>query len=186
MNKPSGVTLLELIIAISLLGVVALAFTSIQSFSQYHAIGSDRRAKVQNELSFILGDMAKNVQRASGDYNNPPIQAVTNGFRVRVDLNALPTPSNYADDTWYSYVLSGNTLSRNGEVLSTRVVGGVNTNYPASAPANTGFHYGLPDAGMTSIAVMLRGRYYPANTVNIDNPETMMGSRFSTTSSASK
>jgi Tfp pilus assembly protein PilV len=186
MNRRLGVTLLELTIAVSLLGVIALALTSIQSFSQYHAIGSDRRAKVQNELSFVLEHIAKNVQRATGDYNNPPIQAITNGFRVRVDDNATPTPSTYTDDTWYSYVLSGYSLSCNGEVLSTRIVSGVNSNYPTVSPANTGFNYGLPDSGMTSISVMLRGRYYPADSVNIDNPETMMGSRFSTASSASK
>ena len=186
MNRRTGITLLELIIAISLLGVVALAFTSIQSFSQYHAIGSDRRAKVQNELSFVLEHIAKNVQRASGDYTHPPIQSIANGFRVRVDVNVTPTPSTYADDTWYSYVLSGNSLSCNSEVLSTRIVSGVNTNYPTSAPAGNGFNFGLPDAGMTSIAVMLRGRYFPGNAVSIDNPETMMGSRFSTASSASK
>ena len=186
MNRRTGITLLELIIAISLLGVLALAFTSIQSFSQYHAIGSDRRAKVQNELSFVLEHIAKNIQRASGDYNNPPIQTVANGFRVRVDVNTTPTPSTYADDTWYNYVLSGNTLSCNGEVLTTRLVSGTNSNYPTSAPAGRGFNFGLPDGGMTCLALMLRGRYFPANAVNIDNPETMMGSRFCTASSASK
>ncbi len=186
MNKRTGITLIELIIAISLLGVIALAFTSIQSFSQYHAIGSDHRAKVQNELSYALEHIAKNVQRAAGDYHKPPIELVANGFRVRVDDRATPVPGDYNNDTWYSYVLSGNSLSCNGEVLSTRVVSGVNNNYPTSAPANTGFNFGLPDSGMTCVAIMLRGRYYPANSVNIDNPEAMMGSRFCSVSSSSK
>jgi len=178
MKNKSAITLLELIIAISLLGVVALAFTSIQNFARYHAIGSERRAKVQNELSFVLQHIAKNVQRATGDSSHQPIVLVSNGFGVRVDTNSPPTPSNYSDDTWYNYTLNGNTISCNTESLSAYIVSNANSNYPASAPTDNGFNYGLAVSGMPCVAVMLRGRYLPGSTANIDNPETTMGSRF--------
>ena len=185
MKRNSAITLLELIIAISLLGVVALGFTSIQNFARYHAIGSERRAKVQNELSFVLQHISKNIQRATGDGNNPPIAALANGFRVRVDANPTPTPANYGDDTWYNYTLSGNTFYCNGEALSAYIVSGVNSSYPASEPANVGFNYGLLDSGVPCVAVMLRGRYSPSSAVNADNPEITMGSRFCSVSASS-
>jgi Tfp pilus assembly protein PilW len=66
-----SVTLLELLIAIVLLSVVVLGFVSIDTFSRYHILTSDRRAKVQNEVSFVLGHMTKNISKGIGDANQP-------------------------------------------------------------------------------------------------------------------
>lgn len=62
-----SVTLIELLIAISLLGILALAFTSIDLFSRYHVLTADRRTQVQNEASFVLEHMSKEVVKAIGN-----------------------------------------------------------------------------------------------------------------------
>ncbi|MFC1804236.1 PilW family protein [Candidatus Omnitrophota bacterium] len=70
MKKPSkkrGVTLFELLVAITLISLVILAFSSIDTFSRFHVLTSERRAKVQNDASYILEHMAQSIGRAIGN-----------------------------------------------------------------------------------------------------------------------
>jgi prepilin-type N-terminal cleavage/methylation domain-containing protein len=62
-----GVTLPELIIALVLISVVVMGIFSIDLFSRYQVSTSDRRAKVQNEVSYVLEHMSKQVARAIGN-----------------------------------------------------------------------------------------------------------------------
>lgn len=62
-----SITLIELLIAVSLLSVIVLAFMSIDVFSRYHVSGSDIRIRLQNEVSLILDHMAKNIGRSIGN-----------------------------------------------------------------------------------------------------------------------
>lgn len=56
-----SVTLLELLIAIVLLSVIVLGLTSIDIFSRHHVVDADRRAKLQNEIYFLMEHMTRNV-----------------------------------------------------------------------------------------------------------------------------
>jgi prepilin-type N-terminal cleavage/methylation domain-containing protein len=119
-HSKKSFTLLELIIAIILLGILALGFTSIDLFARRHAVTADQRARLQNEVSLTLEHMAKNIINAVGNRGNPPLQRVANvcgsGFVVRLDVpvrvgpNTLLTPSDYQDDLLVYYLLSGNNL----------------------------------------------------------------------------
>jgi Tfp pilus assembly protein PilW len=126
MNKRlSGVTLIELIVAVILLSVIILAVMSIDTFGRYHLIGSDRRSRLQNKVAYALEHMQKNIALATGNFSLPTIQSITNGFRVRVDphflapavyLNELApntslTASIYPMYTWVSYVLNSTPLN---------------------------------------------------------------------------
>ncbi len=95
-----SVTLIELLIAVSIFAVIAMGFSSISTFSQYHVITSDRRAKLQNEASYVLEDMAKNLTGTGSSggaignvvsSTNYPVQAITispnSGIAIRVDSN---------------------------------------------------------------------------------------------------
>ncbi len=91
-----SVTLIELLIAVSIFAVIAMGFSSISTFSQYHVITSDRRAKLQNEASYVLEDMAKNLTGTGSSggaignvasSTNYPVQAITGGIAIRVDSN---------------------------------------------------------------------------------------------------
>jgi len=70
MTRPTnrnGVSLLELLIAVALISVIILAVTSIDMFGRRQALDSDRRAKLQNEITFILEDMTKKISKAAGN-----------------------------------------------------------------------------------------------------------------------
>jgi len=106
-----SVTLIELLMCVVLLGMVVLAFFSIDSFGRYHLITSEKRAKVQIEASYTLEHMVKYIGFAIGDTDNYPVTLGSNILRVWVDSNEngqLDPPS----DKWvaYEYVPGNHTM----------------------------------------------------------------------------
>jgi len=92
-------TLIELLIVVVLLSLISLGFFNLHRFSQDQVFQADRRAKVQNEISFILEHMTKHVKGtawhggAIGDMNNLPITLVAGGggvtqIQIRTDWNS--------------------------------------------------------------------------------------------------
>ncbi|MDD5690964.1 MAG: hypothetical protein PHC37_04640 [Candidatus Omnitrophica bacterium] len=199
-NRESGINLIELIVAIVLMSLVLLGFFSIELFSRHHVISTDRRAKVQNEISYAIEHMGKYVQRANGNltrraiqYYPGPSSAGATGFRVYVDLHNPQTSSNFADDGWIDYTLSSNTLiatctpnggscpfttpenltspSPYGKILS----GVVADNTMPQTPSN-GFYIRITNQG-TAVDVGLAGRYNPALADTPENPQISMKTR---------
>jgi len=80
LNK--SVSLIELLIAIALLSVIVIGFSSIDSFSRYHLLTSERRAKLQNEVSYCLEHMSKNISRAIG---NERVNGAKSVIKIRSD-----------------------------------------------------------------------------------------------------
>lgn len=76
-----SVTLIELTIALCILGILVLAFTSIDLFSRYHVRDAEFRAELQNEISSILDHICKTAVNAIGDVANPAkgVVAAING-----------------------------------------------------------------------------------------------------------
>jgi hypothetical protein len=72
-----SITLMELLIAIVLMTLIVLAFANIDLFSRFHVLTADRRAKVQNEVSYVLEHMTKEIGKAIGDINNPAVDTTT-------------------------------------------------------------------------------------------------------------
>lgn len=188
-KKICGVTLIELIIAIALMGMLILGFYSIDLFSRYHVVSSDKRAKLQNEISYAIEHMSKYVQQANGNLSRNAIQSLPAGFRVYIDLRNPQTPSLLTDDGWIDYTLSSNTLTAtcfaNGgtcpftpvtENLTDRIIAGVasSTVMPES-PVN-GFYVNITDQGM-AVDIGLVGRHNPAVALSQDNPQVSMKTR---------
>ncbi|MBM3245514.1 MAG: type II secretion system protein [Candidatus Omnitrophica bacterium] len=197
MSKKS-VTLLELLIAMVLLGVVVLTFASIENFGRFHTINASKRAKVQNEVTFTLEHIGKNMRRAVGDINNPPIQRLADGVRIRIDANTPATPGIFTDDVFFDYRLSANTLNfscipagdprcPSDEALSGKIVSGVSF-FLSPNPAS-GLSLNIVDPGPnggSGLEIILLGRYDPASAASVDNPQVMLKSRFHTYSTAFK
>jgi len=82
-------SLLELLIAIILVSLVAVGFTSIDLFSRHHVLSSDRLAKLQNELSYILEHMNKEISGAIGDTEHASVTIEDSKMRIRFysDIN---------------------------------------------------------------------------------------------------
>ncbi|MCD6228847.1 MAG: hypothetical protein J7K17_05170 [Candidatus Omnitrophica bacterium] len=101
-----SITLVELIIAISLLGVILLGVTAFDVASRYFLKSNERKSQIVNELTFILEHLSKNINQAVGDISNPGIVKVEQNSRVLLHLrqDVLRTPNDYSDDLWVTYV----------------------------------------------------------------------------------
>ena len=88
-----------MLIVVVLLSLISLGFFNLHIFSQEQVFQADKRAKVQNEVSFILEHMTKAVKGtafhggAIGDWNNPPITLLMDltgavrEIQIRTDWN---------------------------------------------------------------------------------------------------
>ena len=191
----TGVTLLELLISIALLALIVYGVGSINLFSNYHIISSDRRMKLQNELSFCLEHMSKNISRGVGTFTQPPLEQLgTTGFRVRIDPNG--TPADLTDDLWVEYSLAASTSKLSchyaaagvhpptipgDEILSDNhlmqgVVYGVMPDDPGNSPS--GMYINLTD-NYTVVEVGLIARQDPSPSQNesLNNPQAQMKMR---------
>jgi len=102
-RRNHAVTLIELIIAIVLMSLVVLGLANIDFFSHFHVITSERRAKVQNEVSYALEHMAKEISKAIGDTNNPPAVIDESNRRVKVYIDYNQTGQIDSGDRWIAY-----------------------------------------------------------------------------------
>ncbi|MCM8789927.1 MAG: hypothetical protein NC916_02780 [Candidatus Omnitrophica bacterium] len=106
-----AITLLELVIAISLLAVIALGMASVEIFSRYYLESADRVSIVQNELSYLLDYMAKIIGvgvfgGAIGDINNPPLQIGRypgNGYILKAFVDRNRNGQRDASDFWVGF-----------------------------------------------------------------------------------
>lgn len=181
-----GFTLIELLISICLLAVMVLGFSSINLFTNFQVISSDRRAKLQNEASLALEHMAKQMSQAIGDKNNLPYQFYVDNLGIRVRQDTYPSGGGNgkvdlgaSGDTWVGYRHEGNSVlyyendpdgSHSGTVwtVSNRIV-----------TASDGLTIEIPkDAGsndmINEFAITVKARWDPVTAISVDNPEVIL------------
>lgn len=113
-----SLTLIELLIAVSLLAVMVLGIANIDIFSRFQLVTADRRVKLQNDLSLCLEHMVKNLSNAIGNEallgaNSSvfiwPNSTNTAVLSVFTDTNGNGTMEAGAGDYWMGYIFnSGN------------------------------------------------------------------------------
>lgn len=116
-RKLSSITLLELLIAILLLSIIVLGLGNIDLFSRSHVISSDRRAKIDNEISLALAHMGKEIAKAIGnEISNGADRVVdlsnigTNpAIKVYIDANGNGQRDAEGTDRWIAYRFTGAT-----------------------------------------------------------------------------
>jgi len=172
-----SLTLFELIIAISLLSVLILAFSSMELFSRRHVLTLDRQAQLQNEASFALEHMRKNIVMAIGNMSDTPMRFYPDnrGIRIRID----DTPANGrvdATDTWIGYRHVGSQIlflpndpppggpSPNSVVIANHIL----TTDPG------GLTIVMPAINQLNITVEARWVPNPATPVSLDNPTVIL------------
>jgi hypothetical protein len=66
-NNKNAVTLIELMLGIAFLSVVVLSIGSLSYFSNFQAMNTDRRARLQNLVSITVEHMQKEISKAAGN-----------------------------------------------------------------------------------------------------------------------
>ena len=192
-----SLTLIELMIAVSLLSVLVLAFSGLELFSRRQVVTVDRQVVMQNEASLAFDHMSKYVQQGVGNPGNTARQAlrgISEGFSVFIEPTPA-TPINPLDDLRLDYFLTGNTLTCrvtdpdtgvviSNEILATHILSGVVSGLMPANPTN-GFYINITDDG-SMVEIGLVARWLPANPVGIDNPQAVLNGRFYTRSSAAR
>jgi len=173
-----------------IMSTMILSFYSLETFSHEKVLSADRRAKVQNALSYSLDYMSRMILEANGTKSNPAIKlypdvGTKTGFQVRVDLNDPQTPTVLSDDEWVYFTLSGNELSVGGstlpvEVLTNKIVANFVENDVLPADPTDGF-YVLIDSLGNYVDIGLVGRFYPDQAPTLEtqltNPQVEMKTR---------
>ena len=174
-----SVTLLELLLAVALMSLVVLGFTSIDIFSRQNVVASDRRARIQNTVAFCMAHMSKYIGNAMGSKNNPPLTVPDtvngeSGIKIRVDTNnngrldasTLDKQIAYSyNSTTYQLKFYGNftDASTTSEILSDKIV----TDLSAT---NIGYNNAT-----NYVTVKITGRWTPSDAnVTPENPEVTM------------
>lgn len=134
MREPQikAVSIFELLISIILLSVIVLALASIDLFSRHHVITSDQRARLQNQVYYVVEHMSREISGAIGNENvygaNTVIDQQTPSgsdehARVRIYVDASgdgvrQPPSDHpnptaTDDHWIAYLFYDNSATTN-------------------------------------------------------------------------
>lgn len=107
MRKKTGFTLVELIISISLVGMIILSITAIDLASRRFINTANYAAQVQSEIGPVLERMAKDISQAygyTGTGNSGITLTGTTQITIRQLDNASPhTYANFADDPGIRY-----------------------------------------------------------------------------------
>jgi len=179
LNQNKSLSLMELIIALALMGLIILGINSINIFSLNHLLTADRRAKVQNEVSYVLECMTKEISRAIGNSancpTNCPVSVLNMGTDIvlsaRIDANKNGQSDSYPIDYdivyWFDNTAHTidycNNSSGAGNVQCTETLSQTITSFnPTYNKANN------------YVGVAITGRWDPNQAVSPDNPEVSM------------
>lgn len=118
-----SVTLVELIISIALLGIIVLGASAFHLASERFLSSSDKKTQVLNELTFILQHLHKNILTATGTVDSPGL--VDSGSQLQITQ-----PSGTVT---YTFDVANNTISFEGENLTTKFVESAGYNFSFEA-----------------------------------------------------
>ena len=188
-NKKYATSLTELLVAIALIGLLVLGISSLDTYSRFHLLDSDRRVQIQNDVSYVLEHMAKNITGtanrggAIGDVNQQtintavPIQGDPT-IRIWVDNNPNGIREGPPEDDEIAYRYTGY------QIWYYAICRGPNCNWAGSATPEviaykiTGFQRNWTD---NYISANITVCWDPAETHHscgtIDNPQVNMITR---------
>jgi prepilin-type N-terminal cleavage/methylation domain-containing protein len=73
LNKDRAMSLMELLVALVLFSLIVLGIGNIETFCRHVFTGSDRKAKVINEASYVIEHMSKFIGNAVGNSADVPV-----------------------------------------------------------------------------------------------------------------
>jgi hypothetical protein len=143
-----SVTLVELLIAIGLLGVIVLGAISFDVASREFLSSSEEKVTVLNELTFVLEHIHKNVLLGVGDFRRRAVGIDSSGVNpvlfiwqdLTVAGNPLNTPQDYSDDRKVEYIFDATnhliTFEINDQVSAAETISDKLISITATVDAN--------------------------------------------------
>ncbi|MDP8260049.1 MAG: prepilin-type N-terminal cleavage/methylation domain-containing protein [Candidatus Gygaella obscura] len=124
-NNPSGVSLIELLIAIILLSVVVFATSTIDLASKSQLKDIDRQTVLYNEVNYAMESIVKDISQSTGVLSSPAVcieNVLSSGVpsctattketgKVVMFRQSDNTISNLEDNTWGAYVFDDSAAS---------------------------------------------------------------------------
>jgi Tfp pilus assembly protein PilV len=185
--RNKSVTLVELIIAIVLVSVIILGINSVNIFSRYHLISSDHRAKLQNDVSFVLEHMTKEVSKAIGNeaitfsgFGSGSVISITDNTSLTIFIDATQDGiRNTANDYWIKYNLDTaddkHELTYCAKCPDKACACSTTDGLEILSKKITGFSPSVDFTKGNYVTVDITGRWDPSNDkVSQDNPEISM------------
>lgn len=190
-----SMTFIELLVALILMSVLILGFTSIDLFSRYYVLSADRRSKVQNTVSYVLKHMSLKISQGIGDESDPPDSRPVNtsnisgdrAVRAWIDFNGNARRDAYPADRQIAYRftgIGGPVADRyqiwycpectNNSCTSCNPAWGTAVNILSKNIREFDRDY---DHDNDFVDITLTGRWDPAQGVSKSNPEINMRSR---------
>lgn len=169
------VTLMELIIAIALMGVVIVGVTVFDFSSRQFLQSAERKTKVLNEAALIIDRIVKDALSAVGTRDNPAIAVAANGINMYPDTNGDGIHDTNDDTRWIRYrYINTATHPHTIERLRRPTVGADEIEYISTRAINlaTSPVTGATPADTNTVQLILILRFDPTSAVNaINNPQ---------------
>jgi prepilin-type N-terminal cleavage/methylation domain-containing protein len=161
MNR-KGVTLVELILAAALVGVIILAAFSLDTTAHRFFTSSDRKARVLNEMMFVMEHIQKNAARVTGFVGRPGYNVAANVLEMRV-ADSDNDPTRFDDDVWVQYRLSGNRIIYDPDMFA---AGSTDTETLTERVITNGLNFSEltdGDGSVYGVRVSLQGEFTPGD-----------------------
>ncbi len=112
----SGLTLMELLIAAALVGLVLMGTLAVDVAMRRSRVTAEEDALLAMQTSALFLRIARDAELAVGDADSAGIDDTIGGalcIRKNEDASGNPTdPNTYADDTWVCYWREGDAVHR--------------------------------------------------------------------------
>jgi type II secretory pathway component PulJ len=176
-----SVTLVELLIAISLLSLIVIGFSSIDVFSRYQVITSSRRSTLQNEVSYALDHMSKHISQAAGNRKideQKPIYTESIGGQNAIEAH-IDSNRNGQADKWivYRLVSANATPSEEHRILycSDWDIPSLRCSVNEEVICRRVQTFNIDDSAQQDyVRVRVTARWQVEQAASIDNPEVTM------------
>src|SRR3989338_1411151 len=112
LRKTTAITLLELLMATTLISIIMLAVGSFDIAVWQFTKSSDRNSVVSMRNAMAMLRIVKDAQFAVGDVANAAVDTTTTPGHLCFRQDLTSTPDNYADDQWVCYRRNGTNLRR--------------------------------------------------------------------------
>jgi prepilin-type N-terminal cleavage/methylation domain-containing protein len=186
-----GLTLIELVIAITLMSLLVLSYYSIYFFSSYHTISAINRTRIQNEVTIALEHMTKEISYGIGDFNQPVVEIVNiagdRAIKVWIDGNPYSSPvvapdgrrDSYPDDHQiaYRFTGAGGAAANSYQIWYYANCVGPNCNQPGNiGPEVVARHISSFTRNIMDnyLNIVIVARWKPNQDASVDNPEVTM------------